>query len=106
VRTLSRSGALLQVVKVVQEVKGSVGRGLESGHEDRLHDIISGEGIEVAQSLASFIDFAKVSVDRLLGVAVPFHHVGHLTSKEDRLHAFVLEGESMKKSFSDLLRTQ
>jgi hypothetical protein len=61
----------LVVDKVVQDVlihisKGSVGRGLESGNEDRLQDIISSEGVEVAQSFASFIDFAKVNVDILL----------------------------------------
>jgi hypothetical protein len=43
----------LVVVKVVQDVvihisKGSVGRGLVSGHEDRLQDIINGEDVEVA----------------------------------------------------------
>ena len=63
-----RKRELLVIVKVIQDVvirisKGSVGRGLESGHEDRLQDIINGEGVEVAQSLASFIDFAKVNVD-------------------------------------------
>jgi hypothetical protein len=62
---------LLVVVKVIQDVvilisKGSVGRGLESGHEDRLQDIINGEVVGVAQSLASFIDFSKVDVDSVL----------------------------------------
>jgi hypothetical protein len=60
-----RKRELLVVVKVVQDVvirisKGSVGRGLGSGHEDRLQDIVKGEVIEVAQSQASFIDFSKV----------------------------------------------
>jgi hypothetical protein len=62
---------LLFVVKVVQDVvirisKGSVGRGFESGHEDRLQDIVKGEVVEVAQSLASFIDFSKVDIDSVL----------------------------------------
>jgi hypothetical protein len=42
---------------VIHISKGSVGRGLESGREDRLQDIVTGEVVvEVAQSLASFID--------------------------------------------------
>ena len=66
-----RKRELLVIVKVIQDVvirisKGSVGRGLESGHEDRLQDIINGEVVEVAQSLASFIDFSKVDVDSVL----------------------------------------
>jgi hypothetical protein len=65
-----------------------------------------GEVIEVAQSLASFIDFSKVDVDSVLLVAVPFHHAGHLASEEDRLHEFVLEGKSSKKSFPDFERAQ
>ena len=106
-----RKRELLVIVKVIQDVvirisKGSVGRGLESGHEDRLQDIINGEVVEVAQRLASFVDFSKVDVDGVLGVAVPFHHAGHFASEEDRLHALVLEGEDSKKSFLDLLRTQ
>jgi hypothetical protein len=62
---------LLVVVKVVQDVvirisKGSLDRGLESGHEDRLQDIVKGEVVEVAQSFASFIDFSKVDIDSVL----------------------------------------
>jgi hypothetical protein len=50
-----RKHELLVVVKVVQDVvipisKVSIGRGLESGHEDRLQDIINGEGVEVARA--------------------------------------------------------
>ena len=39
---------------------------LESDHEDRLQDIINGEDVEVAQSMASFFDFSKVNVDSML----------------------------------------
>ncbi len=46
--------------------KGSVGRGLESGNEDRLQDIVKVEVVEVDQSLASFIDFSKVDIDIVL----------------------------------------
>jgi hypothetical protein len=33
----------------------------------------------------------------MLGVTVPFHHVGHLASEEDCLHALVLEGEHQEE---------
>jgi hypothetical protein len=51
---------LLVIVKVVQDVvirisKGSVGRGLESGHEDRLQDIVKGEDVEYPDLRTSLI---------------------------------------------------
>ena len=66
-----RKRELFVVVKVDQDVviriaKGSVGRGLESGNEDRLQDIVKVEVVEVDQSLASFIDFSKVDIDIVL----------------------------------------
>jgi hypothetical protein len=86
--------------------KGEVGRGLEGGHNDGLQDIVDGEGIQVAQSLAGLIHLSNVGVNGALGVAVPFHHASDLASEEDSLHTLVMKRESGKKGFPDLLRAQ
>jgi hypothetical protein len=106
-----RKRELLVIVMVVKNLvigisKGAVGRGLESGHEDRFQNVINGEVVEVAQSVASFIHFSKVDVDIALGIAVPSHHAGHFASEEGGLHSLVLKREIIKKGFPDVLRAQ
>ena len=76
------------------------------GNEDGFKNVINGEVAEVAQSVASFIDFSKVEVDIALGIAVPSHHAGQFASEEDGLHALVLTREIIKKGFPDVLRAQ
>jgi hypothetical protein len=53
-----------------------------------------------------FIDRGEMMVDISLGFAVPFHHAGDFTGKQNSLHAIVVKREFSEKGLPDLLSAQ
>jgi hypothetical protein len=47
-----------------------------------------------------------MTVDCVLGVAIPSHHAGDFTGEQNSLHALVVKRESSEKGFPYLLGTQ
>jgi hypothetical protein len=109
-----RKGEVLVVVQAVQIVedlfvrgaKGTVVGGFEGSQNDGPKYVVNGECAHVIKSSTDIADFTEVGVDSVLGVAIPGHKASDLTGKKESLHALVLEGESIKKSFPYLLSAQ
>ena len=103
---------VLVIIEVVQDRGVSLGEGfslreLKSSKEDRLENI---SDIDVAfeefQRLQSVADIAEVAIDVSLGVAIPGHEAAKFASKQDSLHALMVERERSEESFPYLLRAK
>jgi hypothetical protein len=106
-----RKGEVLVVIQVVEDLvvlgaKGAVVGGFEGSQNDGPKYVVNGECAHVIKSSTDIADFTEVGVDSVLGVAIPGHKASDLTGKKESLHALVLEGESIKKSFPYLLSAQ
>jgi hypothetical protein len=55
--------------------------------------------------MVKFSNRIKVKINSPRGVSIPTHHASKFTSKQSSLHALVVERESSKKGFPDLLCT-
>jgi hypothetical protein len=95
---------VLVIIEVVQDRGVSLGEGfslreLKSSKEDRLENI---SDIDVAfeefQRLQSVADIAEVAIDVSLGVAIPGHEAAKFASKQDSLHALMVERERSEES--------
>ena len=100
------------VIEVVQDRGVSLGegfilRGLERSENNGLENI---GDIDVAfeefQHLQSVADIAEVAIDVGLRVAVPGHEAATFASKQDSLHALMVERERSEKSVPYLLRAK
>ena len=100
------------VIEVVQDRGVSLGegfilRGLERSENNGLENI---GDIDVAfeefQHLQSVADIAEVAIDVSLGLAIPSHEAAKFASKQDSLHALVIERERREQSFPYLLATK
>jgi len=98
---------VVEVIKdlVVRVTERLLGGGLEGGHEDSLQNVFDGEVTDVAHGTVNFGDRGKMTVDCALGVAIPAHHAGNLTGKQNSLHALVIEREGSKEGLPNLLST-
>jgi hypothetical protein len=77
-----RKRELLVIVKIVQDVvirisKGSVGRGLESGHEDRLQDIVKATQIPFGMDLEHKGNTMKLGGNYTVCEAGKYHWIYH-----------------------------
>ena len=104
-----RESKVLVIIEVVQDRGVSLGEGfslreLKSSKEDGLENI---SDIDVAfeefQRLQSVADIAEVAIDVSLGVAIPGHESAKFASKQDSLHALMVERERSEESFPYLL---
>ena len=100
------------VIEVVQDRGVSLGegfilRGLERSENNGLENI---GDIDVAfeefQHLQSVADIAEVAIDVSLGVAIPGHESAKFASKQDSLHALMVERERSEEIFPYLLRVK
>jgi hypothetical protein len=100
------------VVEVIQEcgvVRGAergISRSLEGSHEDGLQNVFDGEVTNVAHCVVELGDRSEMMVDCALGVSIPANHASNFTSKQNSLHARVVQRESSKKGFPYLLGTE
>jgi hypothetical protein len=99
-----RESKVLVIIEVVQDRGVSLGEGfslreLKSSKEDGLENI---SDIDVAfeefQRLQSVADIAEVAIDVSLGVAIPGHEAAKFASKQDSLHALMVERERSEES--------
>ena len=99
-----RESKVLVIIEVVQDRGVSLGEGfslreLKSSKEDGLENI---SDIDVAfeefQRLQSVADIAEVAIDVSLGVAIPGHESAKFASKQDSLHALMVERERSEES--------
>jgi len=107
-----RESEVVGIIEVVQDhgvglSEGLCLRGLKSSEDDGLENVsdidVAGEEFQHFQSVA---DIAEVAVDVSLGVAIPGHEAAKFASKQDSLHALVVERERREQSFPYLLATE
>jgi len=104
-----RESEVLVIIEVVQDRGVSLGEGfslreLKSSENDGLENI---SDIDVAfeefQRLQSIADIAEVAIDVSLGVAIPGHEAAKFASKQDSLHALMVEREHSEERVPYLL---
>ena len=107
-----RESEVVSIIEVVQDhgeglSEGLSLRGLKSSEDDGLENVsdidVAGEEFQHFQSVA---DIDEVAIDVGLGVAIPGHEEAKFASKQDSLHALVVERECREQSFPYLLATE